>query len=319
MQQAHASLVPSTSTWKKIMRAIRATLTRTNQCPQNPIAPKMDHQPQDHLPQQRDTNPADSPPMTSTPMENGDPHQTGLLGRLCRSQRLRQIRNLGHTPQNDTSPQSLSVHSLFQQACQWLHQETLHRRRQVQELTPCLHQNIWALTRCHPRNTPRRPNHLSPPPQSIWLGPAVSPSYTTGHPPLFETPIEPSLNTSPPWSPTPPSRSNPHASTCPSLWGVKYPWPSHEWHLNHWLEHIPTRTVGLITYETRLESENNKPLHPLTQKSNTRHPHPRPLPRPPPASPSPSTPPEWDYLPRYNPRSSPQPMRPPPTSTSYDN
>jgi hypothetical protein len=243
-------------------------------------------------------------------MEDGDPHRTGLLARLCRSQKLHQIRNLGHTPQSDTFPQSLPVPSLTQRARQWLRQETRHHHRQ----------SIWALTRRHPRNTPRRPNRLSPPPQGIWLGPAVRPSSIIGQPPLFETPVEPSLSASPPQLPTPPSRSNPRARIRPSSWGVKYPQPSRERHLSRWLEHVPMRMDGSITYETRLESENTVPLHPLTQQSDTRRPHPCPLPHPPLAFPSPSTPQEWDYLAsRYDPPHSPQPMRPPsaPPNTPY--
>jgi hypothetical protein len=168
----------------------------------------------------------------------------------------------------------------------------------------------------HPHNTPRHPNHLSPLPQGIWLGPAVRPSSTIGHPPLFETPAKPSLSASPPQSPTPPSHSNPRASTCPSSWGVKYPRPSHKWHPSCWLERIPMRMDGVITYENRPESDADRSTpHPMTWQGATRCHHSCPPPQVPPDS-SNSTPPEWDYLPHYNPLLFPQTTRPPPTPPS---
>jgi hypothetical protein len=318
MQQAPTSPAPSTSTWTKITKAIKATLMRTSQCPQSPTAPKIGHQPQghqpqDHLPLPRSTNHPDLQNTTSTPMEGGDPRQTGLLGRLYHFQKSRRTRNHGHTPPSDISPQSLRVPSLSQQACQWLHRETLRHHRQVQALIPRLRQNIRALTRHHPRSTLRHRNCLPPPPLGIWLGPAVRPSSIIGQPPLFETPAKPSSSASPPQSPTPPSRSNLCANIRPSSWGVKYPQPSQEQHPNRWLECVPTRTVGSITCGNKSENAG-APNHPMMRQSDTRRPHPRPPPHPPLASPSPSTPPEWDYLAsRYNPPPSLHHMRPPPT------
>jgi hypothetical protein len=95
-------------------KVIRATLMRTSQCPQNPIAPGADHQPrshqlQDHLPLPRSINHPGSSNTIFTPMEVGDPHLIGLICQLLRSQKSRRMKNHGRILQSDTTLLSLQV------------------------------------------------------------------------------------------------------------------------------------------------------------------------------------------------------------------
>ena len=168
-----------------ITKVIKATLTRTNQCPQSLIALEADHQLrghqlQDHLPPPQNINHPSSSNTTSTPVEAGDPHLIGLICRLLHSQKSRQVKSHGRILRSDTTLLSLQVPFLIL----WSLHRLLRTIRYHRPLTLILllHRSILALI-LHYLRTRRKESSFSTP-SLMPKGPDLAGPWVPLHPVL---------------------------------------------------------------------------------------------------------------------------------------